>query len=256
MPITYEAIQEDDYIRIVTSGVLKTLSELIEYGTFMYEQAMATGMPRILLDEENLEDAADAKTIYEWCEHEVVAKTATAGIRIAGVCSSDNYECNKLYETMLQNRSYVFKVFDSEKEALAWLKSTNMPEKARPLPFAYCFDEYEDYLKVTVRGGPSSLQDMLSYVSMMVEKTRISGINRVFVDETRATIKLDLHKSVATNEILNQEFMEEQDIRVAVTCAPHSRPMYEFFENQLQSCPFTLRVFDDEAAGLAWLLAE
>lgn len=123
MAVKYEAIQEDGYIRIVTTGVLKTLDELIEYGTFMYNQAMSSGILRILLDEENMEDAADASTIYKWCEHDIVAKTATAGIRIAGTCSAENFECNKVFETMLQNRSYNFRVFMDENEAIEWLKS-------------------------------------------------------------------------------------------------------------------------------------
>ncbi|QJB58236.1 hypothetical protein [Pseudodesulfovibrio sp. zrk46] len=123
MAIKYEIIQEDGYIRIVTTGVLKSIDDLIQYGTLMYDQAIAAGIPRILLDEENMEDAAEASTIYRWCEHEVVAMTAAAGIRIAGICTAENFECNKVFETMLQNRSYNFKVFQNEQEAVAWLKS-------------------------------------------------------------------------------------------------------------------------------------
>lgn len=123
MAIQLESKQKDGYIRIISTGVLKTLDELIEYGTYMYDQAIAFGIPRILLDGERMEDAADPATIYEWCENEIIVKTATAGIRIAGVCTPENYACNKVYETMLQNRSYNFRVFQDEQEAIEWLKS-------------------------------------------------------------------------------------------------------------------------------------
>lgn len=123
MAITFKARREDGYIRIISTGVLKTLEELIQYGTYMYDQGVATGVPRILLDEKDMEDAADASTIYEWCEHDIVVKTAAAGIRIAGVSTPENYKSNKVFETMLQNRSYNFRVFLDEQEAIRWLKA-------------------------------------------------------------------------------------------------------------------------------------
>ncbi|WP_319470652.1 hypothetical protein [uncultured Pseudodesulfovibrio sp.] len=123
MAIHYEIFREDGYLRIVTTGTLRTIEELIAYGTFMYDQATSLQIPRILLDEDKMDDAADASTIYEWCEHEVVSKTATAGIRIAGICTAENYACNKVFETMLQNRSYNYKVFQDEQEAIKWLTS-------------------------------------------------------------------------------------------------------------------------------------
>lgn len=123
MPIQFETRKENGYIRIIPTGRLETLDELIEYGTYMYDQAIACDIHRVLLDEKDLIDAADASTIYEWCENEVVSKTATSGIRIAGVCTADNFACNKVYETMFQNRSYNFRVFLNEEEAIQWLTS-------------------------------------------------------------------------------------------------------------------------------------
>lgn len=118
-----QVIRENGYLRFVTTGVLASLDDVIAYGTLMYDQAVDTGVYRVLLDEKGMEDAAEASTIYEWCENDVVARTAAAGIRIAGVSTKENFEINKVYETMLQNRSYNFRVFLTEEEAVAWLRS-------------------------------------------------------------------------------------------------------------------------------------
>lgn len=121
MAISINVTTEDGYIRIKPSGVLETIEDLIEYGSYIYNQARLSGIPRVLLDEKDMEDAAEANTIYDWCEHEVVHKTATAGIRIAGISEPENYEINVMFETMLQNRSYNFKTFLNETEAIKWL---------------------------------------------------------------------------------------------------------------------------------------
>lgn len=253
MAIEFKAIHEEGYIRIVTKGVLQTLEELVEYGSFMYEQATSSGVPRILLDEDLMEDASDAGTIYVYSEHEIITKTATAGIRIAGVCTPENYDINKVFETMFQNRSYNFRVFLHEQEAIDWLMASVPSGCNDGSQFLYCMEKHEEYLQFTVRGGPDSLQEMASYVNFMVEQAIETGSDNVLIDETDATIRLDFHKAVAHFELPHQEKMAERNIRVAVICPPNRIRMYEFFAKSLQSYPFELRVFDSLGGGLEWL---
>lgn len=252
MPIQYEAIQEDDYIRIITTGVLKTYEELVEYATFIYDQATSTGIPRILLDEEKVEEAVDVETIYVFSMHDIISKTATAGIRIAGICTDANFECNMGYEVMLQKRSYNFRVFRDTGDAIQWLKS-NLPVSDETTSFIHRMEVEKNYIKFTIRGGPSSPQEMASYVGYMIDRAKATGNTRLLVDETYATIKLDLHQAVVDFEVFNQDYINENNIRVAVICAPHSLKAYEFFENNIKACPFDLKVFDSMEDGLKWL---
>jgi len=60
---------------------------------------------------------------YQFSETNTVTSTALAGIRISCICHPDNYALNKTYETLLLNRSLMFKVFLNEDEAIEWLMS-------------------------------------------------------------------------------------------------------------------------------------
>jgi len=121
------------------------------------------------------------------------------------------------------------------------------------MTFIYCLEECPNYLKFTVKGGPSTLQDMFTYVDYMVEKSRTTNTNRVLVDETLAKIKLDFHKAVTNGGMPRHDFFEGREMRVAVLCSPHSLDLYNFFENSNNSQYFQLRFFDDKENALEWL---
>lgn len=123
MPFESKVEQKEDYVRITSVGTLASVSEVGEYVNLIRTQAVKHNMKKVLLDERDLMDQQDTLDAYEISESEVATTAALAGIRLSCVCHPVNYELNKTYETLLMNRSLIFRVFLTEEEALEWLKT-------------------------------------------------------------------------------------------------------------------------------------
>ncbi|QJB55658.1 hypothetical protein [Pseudodesulfovibrio sp. zrk46] len=123
MPFTCNVKIMESYLAVAATGTLASVQEVEEYVAFVRERAKANKITRVLLDERNLMDQQDTLDAYDFSESDSARMTAQEGIRLASVCHPDNYEINKTYETLLLNRSLVFRVFLEEKEALEWLLS-------------------------------------------------------------------------------------------------------------------------------------
>ncbi len=110
------------HIQMTSVGTLASIKEVEGYIHFLRKEAQKHRTQKVLLDERNLMDEQDTCDAYKVCESESTAKAALAGIRLSCVCHPNNFELNKTYETLLLNRSLIFKVFLNEGEALLWLK--------------------------------------------------------------------------------------------------------------------------------------
>lgn len=123
MPFKTDSEYRGWYLHVTTTGTFLTVEEVEDYVNSLRTQALRHDTKKVLIDERGLMDHQDTHDAYEISESEAAAMAALAGMRLSCICHPDNYELNKMYETLLLNRSLIFKVFLREDEALAWLKA-------------------------------------------------------------------------------------------------------------------------------------
>lgn len=133
MPFKSKVEQVDDYVRITSTGSLASVAEVEDYVALIRNEALAHNVKKALLDERSLMDQQDTLDAYQVSESETASMAALSGIRLSCICHPRNYELNKTYETLLLNRSLIFRAFLTEKEALIWLNG-GMVAPAPPLP--------------------------------------------------------------------------------------------------------------------------
>ena len=92
-----------------------------EYVSAVMAFGQEFGMNRVLLDERAMGNRVDTYEAYLAGESEEFVKMAQMGYRIACVPDSANRIKNKNFETMMTNRSVNYRVFDTIREAEAWL---------------------------------------------------------------------------------------------------------------------------------------
>lgn len=123
MAYTTELSRREGYLHVESSGALDTPQDVEEYLDYLCHEAIAHQTKRLLLDERQLINRQDVYEAYGICESDPVTNAALTGIRVACVCHPRDYELNKAYETLLLNRSLLFRVFLEEEAAVAWLLS-------------------------------------------------------------------------------------------------------------------------------------
>jgi len=110
------------YLLVTLSGVLRSVDEAVCIAEQAIPAAQDGGYSRILQDERKLNVVMD---VYDT----MLAADQTgdfapwSGIRVASLRSDRNWEIGKITETMLQNRSIIFKVFKDVDAAIDWLQS-------------------------------------------------------------------------------------------------------------------------------------
>lgn len=285
MPVQFQAKQEDGYTRIISKGVLTTLDELIEYSSFMYEQAILMGFKKILLDEKGLEDNADIGTIYEWCEHVNVAKIATSGIRIAGLSKLENTEYNKMYETMLLNRSFHFNFFHDEEQAIEWLKSErpvdlsqrdvsrlkaasietlnqDSPETVAAKPvckenetsYTLTVKVHDEYIRIEAVGDIRSLEKAICFGDEVILLGRKNDKRKFLIIQRDLRIHLDYHDKTLLAQAMETRGYYRQGYRSANVYQPDNDDGPKQYETIAATRSHVFHAFTNEKKALDWLI--
>ncbi len=121
MPYFIESTVKEDHLRITTSGRIDSIEPVIEYGNRIITLAAQANMRRVLLDELGLSVSLSPLDAVLLGEQLLEVANLAQGIRVAAVCTPENYETLSFIETSLQNRSISFRVFKEEQKALNWL---------------------------------------------------------------------------------------------------------------------------------------
>lgn len=117
-----EAEPKDGYVLVRMSGMMPAGSFMENLLRFM-GIVKDSGVKRVLIDEAGLDFMVDMLEAYELGESSVITEAATEGYRFASVPAPGNRDRNRVLETVMQNRSVSYRVFDSLSEAKAWLLS-------------------------------------------------------------------------------------------------------------------------------------
>lgn len=121
MPAENFVTPRDRYLFIVTIGSMKNAEEIIENAEFIEKELSKHSLRRALLDQRKMVDEEDVLDATMVADSPVMERMAMNGTRLACLSTTRNMEINRAFETILRNRSVLFKAFDDEAEAEAWL---------------------------------------------------------------------------------------------------------------------------------------
>ena len=122
MPYAFEVREKPGYLLITLSGVSETVAELRSFSEAMVARVQEANCKRVLLDERATIKKLDFHDCMIHAERWVSEKPRL-GLRIAAVYAPADARNYHWVETIFQNRSIVYKIFDAMEEAEQWLMS-------------------------------------------------------------------------------------------------------------------------------------
>lgn len=123
MPAKHEITPMDGYIVVRSTGVFDNADEVLKLAETLGQVARTYPERGMLLDQLDAVDNQDFQDAYELSESDLISDLAMLGLRLACLCTPDNLEINRAWETLLQNRSINYRAFLDRDEAVTWLKS-------------------------------------------------------------------------------------------------------------------------------------
>jgi|GEM_PF-2058812 len=119
-PYAYAVIEKEKYVLIDAAGKLNTVDDTLVFAGDVIREAAARKTTCILIFGRDIEMDLDVSQAFK------VAQTLgdyapLLGMRMASVPNTKHKKLEQFFETALQNRSISYRVFDSKKEAEAWL---------------------------------------------------------------------------------------------------------------------------------------
>ena len=122
MSYTFEVREMDGYLLFILSGVAESVDELRAFSEAMVVRALKTDSKRVLLDERDTIKKLDLHDCMVHAERWVTDKPRL-GMRIAAVYTPADARAFHWVETIFQNRSISYKIFDAMDKAELWLLS-------------------------------------------------------------------------------------------------------------------------------------
>lgn len=119
MPYHIETLQKEDHLLISVSGTIEP-TDLGGYARAVDVLANKMGCHRVLIDERSVSRKVDQ---YDCINHTNQWLLHNPGLKVAAVFTPDDAHKFRWIETILQNRSFVYKIFDDISEAKRWLLS-------------------------------------------------------------------------------------------------------------------------------------
>ena len=121
MSFSLSFIDDADWLVAVSKGEITSLDALVDQLKRVFERAVAFGRKRVLLYDRDLALRVDALDIATAAAMQEEQGTAHLGMRLACVCDPACHPVYAMMETMLRNRSFSYRLFAKEDDALAWL---------------------------------------------------------------------------------------------------------------------------------------
>lgn len=123
MSYTVSFLENDGWLTAQCCGQLKGFSDLCEQAQVILEKIEALGTRYLFLDDRDLDLAVDVHYLSRLVDQFGEKGLSLMGFRIACMCKPNNRQLYKTLETIYQNRSFNFRLFDDEKRAVTWLVS-------------------------------------------------------------------------------------------------------------------------------------
>jgi hypothetical protein len=114
---------EDGVLRASVSGVIASGEEAAAKAREVIDIGLKVGVHRILLDERTVDISIDVYEIISIATELETREIPAYGGRMACLYRPEKKDLYKTYETIYQNRSLSYRLFDDPVPALAWLRS-------------------------------------------------------------------------------------------------------------------------------------
>ncbi|QGY39130.1 hypothetical protein GM415_02985 [Pseudodesulfovibrio cashew] len=109
-------------LHVCSSGTIGSTPEFLAYVRPQIAKIKKHDILRVLSDERGITFELDYAEIVELAETVANLAARPLGIRVAVLMSATTPEFHRNYETAAVNRAMVYRAFDDEEEALAWLR--------------------------------------------------------------------------------------------------------------------------------------
>lgn len=123
MPFNRSFKEEADLVRMITTGSIDTVEEYLDklkIGTLRLKQLRPR---RVLVDDTELTVNLDVLDVSLGAADLEKDEFSSLGIRAAALYRPEHKGIYRVIETAYRNRSINYRLFESEEEALAWLRS-------------------------------------------------------------------------------------------------------------------------------------
>ena len=119
MEINFVIKDEDQFLKIISTGSCNNLVQLKEYVLALQEATVSSGQTRFLVDETHLKYTLSTLDTYNsGC---FLAQLTTKPQRIAILCKTSSWNDAKFWETVAVNRGVNVRVFDDRVSAGNWI---------------------------------------------------------------------------------------------------------------------------------------
>lgn len=122
------------------------------------------------------------------------------------------------------------------------------------MSFSLSFELRDGYLLCTTTGEEATVNDSLRKIRTVMQKGLDVGMRRFLMDERRLDFTLEAHDIAQVSDRLVQNNAQNNGNRVACLYNPKCEKSCRLRETMYQNRSVNYRVFDDEAAALAWLM--
>jgi len=120
MPYSYAKQDKDGYLLFTLSGEVESAEDLTVFTRSLMREAARCDCWRLLLDERTISRKVDQYDLMVFADRWIMDKPRS-GVKLAAVYSPDDARRFPWIETILQNRSLIYKIFDDMAEAERWL---------------------------------------------------------------------------------------------------------------------------------------
>ncbi|BDQ35053.1 hypothetical protein [Pseudodesulfovibrio portus] len=113
---------ENGVLRASVCGVIASGEEAAAKARDVIDTGLKVGVHRILLDEREVDISIDVHEIISIARELVGREIPLYGGRMACLYRPEKKDLYKTYETIYQNRSLSYRLFDDPGRAMAWLR--------------------------------------------------------------------------------------------------------------------------------------
>ena len=121
MAINYKIIEEERFLRVISTGACENLNQLKDYIFAIQNAAISSGLERIFVDETRLEYKLSTYDSFD--SGRFVSSLNPKPEKLAVLCKPEGWDNSKFWETVSVNRGVPVRVFRDNESAENWILS-------------------------------------------------------------------------------------------------------------------------------------
>lgn len=122
MPVEFTIENMGDHLSVVVKGSVRTLDDVLSFGTPFKDKTEETGIKHVLLDYRNTDIHMDYFDALLLAKHVESTKFTHRQLRIVHLLTPEQLPLFEEFKIPSLNRGFIFESFTDRDTALAWLR--------------------------------------------------------------------------------------------------------------------------------------